>query len=413
MFELCLFDLDDTLIRTSDFKDIREKCVHNQSPESLKQIVAQLGKGDRLIYSQTDLLRIRAAFPDLKLGVFTRSPRCYAELLLKWAYPKMTWDIVVAYEDVKRTKPRGEGIDKARTDLGIGYIDRIMLVGDTDVDVKAAYNAGCWAVLDKGAWPGKREYPHWEGLKLMPDAIISSPDELLEVLKSPVGFLPELERALDGSAPPPRVKRFDKINHFIPKTVGGDTTAYPIHVCGRSFSNYASVSWRKKWHDLTQSISDHKDAEEFPEAWIDTIRAFIQKEYPPFWGPKRIVVSVVPHRPGREPRLENLLKQLADSFDAKPMKSHNVTFEPQLLKYLDGVKSQHNDHLGNEERFINVRDHLRVRSPQSVSNGTSYLVMDDVTTTGASLIYARKILMEAGAEDVKCLSMAKNVGNIL
>ena len=35
-----------------------------------------------------------------------------------------------------------------------------------------------------------------------------------------------------------------------------------------------------------------------------------------------------------------------------------------------------------------------------------------VTTTGASLIYASKYLKAAGAIDVKCLSMAKNIGNL-
>jgi predicted amidophosphoribosyltransferase len=77
------------------------------------------------------------------------------------------------------------------------------------------------------------------------------------------------------------------------------------------------------------------------------------------------------------------------------------------------VQSQHNDHLNHDARFINVRDHLFVQHPEAVKAGMSFLVIDDVTTTGASLIYAAKYLKVSGAADVKCLSMAKNIGDVL
>lgn len=94
------------------------------------------------------------------------------------------------------------------------------------------------------------------------------------------------------------------------------------------------------------------------------------------------------------------------------MLNYNVSIAPKLLEYKVGVKSQHNDHLGRDDRFINVRDHLVVKMPELIVAGTYFLVIDDVTTTGASLIYASKYLKAAGAIDVKCLSMAKNIGNL-
>jgi predicted amidophosphoribosyltransferase len=42
----------------------------------------------------------------------------------------------------------------------------------------------------------------------------------------------------------------------------------------------------------------------------------------------------------------------------------------------------------------------------------SYLIIDDVVTTGASLIYAQKRLEEAGASNVHLLGLGKNVGDI-
>jgi len=37
MFDLCLFDLDDTLVRTSDLKELREACKRNSDPPTVKR----------------------------------------------------------------------------------------------------------------------------------------------------------------------------------------------------------------------------------------------------------------------------------------------------------------------------------------------------------------------------------------
>lgn len=413
MFDLCLFDLDDTLVLTADLKEVREACKNNSDPARLEQLVANLAAlVERRIYSLKTLQQIRVEFPALKLGIFTRSPRSYALAVLNWAYPGFNWDIVVAYEDVKLTKPRGNGIHKAMDAFGFQYLDRVILVGDSDVDVRAAYHGGSVVTLDKGAWPHQREFEHWRALEHIPDAVIQSPDEILDVLRSPGRFLPELERLLGGGDLPLGDRRYDRINHFVAKAAGGDHTPFPIYVCGRSFANYESLHLRKKWHRLTASIEDHKDADIFPDEWIEAIRQFIKGQYP-FYTTANVVVAVIPHRPGRKPRLEKLLVQLKQSFDEQPLKGRKINFEPDLLAYRPGVKSQHNDYLGRDERFINVRDHLFVQKPELVAPGVSFLIIDDVTTTGASLIFASKYLQMAGAANVKCLSMAKNIGDVL
>lgn len=415
MYKICLFDLDDTLIRTEDLKDDREACANNRDSKNLAQIKSQLTDSDRVIYKREILDQIRIDFPGLKLGVFTRSPRSYTELLLDWAYPGFEWDIIVAYEDVRKRKPHGDGIDAAIAAFGVKYLNEVMMVGDVDIDIRSAYNCGCLVTLDKGAWPNKRTPNHWRALELIPDAIIDSPEELLKVLEDPDSFLPELEHSLiEGSARRALSScRFDKINHFIAKAAGGTTQAYPIYVAGRSFSNYASLEHRRKWHELTESIANHKEADQFPEAWVETVRTFIAKEFVPLFGTRQIVVSVIPHRPGRTPRLENFLVQLKASIADNPISRRTVLIEPELLTFSDGVKSQHNDLLGRDDRFINVRDHLSVNKTELIAGGRSFLIIDDVTTTGASLIYANKYLTEAGAYEVKCLSMAKNVTDVL
>lgn len=414
MFDICLFDLDDTLVRTTDLKEIREACKHNNDSERLDALRALISEiDDRHIYSAEFLQQIRTGFPQMKLGVFTRSPCSYTHTVLDWAYPGFVWDIVVTYESVEQTKPYGDGIDLAMETFSAEYLDRVILIGDSDVDVRASYHCGCVVVLSTEAWPYPRERTHWKALEFVPDAVINSPSGLLDVLSEPNRYLPELERLFSGTSSTPQTPRFDKINHFISKAAGGDQSAFPIYVAGRSFAKYKSLQYRKQWHALTASIEQNKESDVFPAEWIAAIRHFIKEQYFTLFGTLRIVVCVVPHRPGRKARLENLVRQLEQSVCMEPIERFEIICRPELLAYKLGVKSQHNEYLGRDERFMNVRDHLFVQNPEYVTGETSFLVIDDVTTTGASLIYAAKYLKAAGARDVKCLSMAKNIGDIV
>lgn len=414
MFKLCIFDLDQTLINSDDIKDIREKGKRNNTEQYLISLEESLNEiEDRHIYSQANLDGIRAKFPEMKMGVFTRSPRSYAKFVLAWAYPKFKWDIVVAYEDVGETKPNGEGIDVAMEKFDIRQLDQIMLVGDGDSDVRAAYHAGCVVVLDKGAWPYKYTQDHWRALGHIPDAIISSPDQLIDVLKNPSGFLPELERLLVDGQREGGYPRFERINHFIPKSAGGDKTAFPIYVCGRSFSGYESLKWRRCWHELTKSIKDQKDSENFPDAWVDVVKDFISNEFPLLALAGSITVCVIPHRPDRKARLEAFLYQIENSFKDAGLREGAIKFVPDLLGYKDGVRSNSNDHLNQAERFENIREHLYVKRPEVLKVKPKVLVIDDVTTTGSTLIYAKKYLEAAGAGGVTCLSLAKNISDVL
>jgi beta-phosphoglucomutase-like phosphatase (HAD superfamily) len=416
MFELCMFDLDDTLVRTEDLQGLREACKHRADAACLEPVRASLAsRSGRPIYSLELLRSIRAKHPQLKLGIFTRSPRSYTDTVLGWAYPGFAWDCVVSYEDVKHTKPHGDGIRLAMDKLGLKAIERVLLVGDSDVDVRAAYHGGCWVTLDRSAWPRQRLPDHWRALAHMPDAQIGKPSELLDVLDAPAPFLPELERLLAAGPAPAHGARIDKINHFIPPALGAERP-YPVYACGRSFSNKRSLSTRRSWHPLTASIEAHKDADEFPNAWIEAIRAFLADECAPFFDllpDVHVLLTVVPHRPERKARLERLLAQVQLSLATAPVAGCNVDIAPQLLAYREGVRSQHNDLLNQHDRFTNVRDHLFVQLPHLIDPKATVVVIDDVCTTGASLIYATKYLREAGATDIKCLALAKNIGDVL
>lgn len=113
--------------------------------------------------------------------------------------------------------------------------------------------------------------------------------------------------------------------------------------------------------------------------------------------------------PGRTPRLENLLGQLEASHNARPIVSlKQLRFDSAALAYSDGMRSNHGEFLNGPDRLISIRDHLTIPDVQRVA-GKSFIVLDDVVTTGATLFYAHHYLMDNGALSVQSISFAKAV----
>jgi beta-phosphoglucomutase-like phosphatase (HAD superfamily) len=130
VFELCLFDLDDTLVRTSDLDESVVPAETTNSVGYLARLAEARGKvALRLIHAESLLDEIKAAIPGMRLGVFTRSPRSYTSSVLQKAYPNTQWDVQIAFEDVEWIKPRGHGVHAAMKQLKIGHLQ-----------------ASCWSV---------------------------------------------------------------------------------------------------------------------------------------------------------------------------------------------------------------------------------------------------------------------------
>ncbi|MEH0830996.1 ComF family protein [Anaplasma bovis] len=76
------------------------------------------------------------------------------------------------------------------------------------------------------------------------------------------------------------------------------------------------------------------------------------------------------------------------------------------LKKVINTKSQHN--LVLSQRETNVKGSFRVTSPAKVSN-KSIVLIDDIITTGATAKECATMLLEAGAAEVKVLTLGKTV----
>lgn len=124
-----------------------------------------------------------------------------------------------------------------------------------------------------------------------------------------------------------------------------------------------------------------------------------------------MVLSCIPHRIGRPHRLENLLLQLAKYLDDTPIE-RDCTFYiiPDLFFYDDDALSNHKEAKTRENRFKNVREHLHLKRRKDIPNSVDKVILiDDVITTGASLIEASKKLEKEGIENIVRFAFAQAI----
>lgn len=83
--------------------------------------------------------------------------------------------------------------------------------------------------------------------------------------------------------------------------------------------------------------------------------------------------------------------------------SEFLDFEPNLINRIHGKKRQ-TQMKGRNERLNNMNREFFVNS--DVVSGRTLIVIDDITTTGATLLEAKRALKEAGARKVICIALA-------
>lgn len=418
-FDLLLFDLDDTLLKSSHLESYRGKeHVGEINPgyaESLRKAAEKL----ECLYPQSLICRIGEVFPDLKLGVFTRAPRVYAEILLAKCYPTIEWDCIISYEDVQRTKPFPDGIFLAVKRTAVSNIQRVALVGDGKTDIIAAYQAGCYAILSRLGWgadwneknnPQRSE--HYQTLELLPDAIVQRPSDIAKIITEPWEFLLALE-SWDATWVNKRKKqalRVDELNHFsdIEKTKGGGNRV-SVKVLGRYFPPHKpeykfDFNPKSRTHQVSTKILTAKNGNEYPDPWVRCVAwCILEISEKVKYQERRMIICPVPARPGRAPRLELLLEQVMAYVSES---EYDIQFDGKVLCFKEGVQA--NKNLNKQERFVNIKSHLYVANQQAVS-GNNVIVIDDITTSGASFFYAEQYLKKAKAKNVHCIALAQTV----
>lgn len=405
-----LFDLDGTLVRTSDLEAIREAGKDDDSSAYRKRLEAELSKGPvRPIWSEEQISRLVQLAPlstDEKnyVGVFTSAPRSYAYVLLEKYFPGTEWAVVLGYEDIKpHFKPHGYGLKLARETIGQ---DRIMVIGDTKNDILCAYHG----VADVAWYEAPNALkPDYYSRKLLPDFVFSDVDDLLTQLQHPERHMMCLDfggEVADGATGMSRT-----VCCFDP-----EGNPHYLRVFGKYFPE-SHAPWKgvRALNALSSEIMESKDAVEFPLRWQRAINQTISEQFQ-FFGRNRpfgrVVLTCLPPRPGRLHRMGNLVRQCEKHY-LQDSRNDRVIFEPDLFEYGEGVLSNSKDGLNKDERFQNIRQSLALNKPDLLTVQDIVIVIDDVVTTGSSLIRAKELLEGIGLRHPQLVAMGRTIGNFM
>ena len=387
--KIVLFDLDNTLVSSDTLKEFRIPDLYKYSENitRLQNYIKKLNPKDLCLIQYGVLENIKQNL-QCSLGIITNSPKKYAEVLLKEIYPNLQYDVLIAFEDIGQGKPNPQyiynAVRKIRRDNKYQYFPNdIIYIGNEEKDIKCAYYAGILA----GLYINKISNIKLEELRYPPDYLIDNFTDLTRVIKEPSKYLPLIESStLNDELITPiflRIAKYDKNNR-----------RYIIHTSGRYFT-YNTIKYN--FHKFSQEILENKNlsSPSFPKHWINTLLKFI-KFVTGYNLSKRlnIAITCIPHRQNRKERLEFLLIQLKDYLETTPQKG-NITLHicPYLFCFDEEALSNHKEAKTNSKRFSNIENHLHINQKQLLNdNLDSIIIIDDIVTTGASLIGASKLL---------------------
>lgn len=421
-FDLLIFDLDDTLLSTGHLEAFRGKAfIGSQSAKYIDDL-AMHARSLTCLVPEELLLSLQSDFPSMALSIFTRAPRDYTAVLLAAQFPRVKWNSIVTFEDVAHTKPHPEGIYLAKQMADVKSASRVALVGDGKTDMLAAYQAGIQAVLLVAGWGPNWSSPsdlnridHYKSLGFMPDAKIATADDLVRLVTKPVSLLPCLEawEADSTFTQLPESMRVDTHNHFNNLNNAGYPNWVETHAMGRYFPKSSSssaydFSQREQQHLTTKAILDAKDGIPYPQSWAECGANYISGYANDVWRKKKsLLVCSIPSSPGSiRPLGRDRLVDLFKAIEILLKGRCNATLSCEILQYASGALS--NKTLSRDARFANVRDHLFVADTSAVQ-GMAVLVIDDVSTSGATFFYAAQYLTQSGAYSVRCLALTQTI----
>lgn len=414
--DLLLFDLDGTLLDTSHAEHLRgPENVSKADEEYLRQVRDAASSSISLI-SEHRVLQLAKDFPRLKFGIVSRAPRAYVRTMLASRCPAVHWASVVAYEDVVKPKPHPDGIRRAAAEAGVKELSRVAMIGDDPVDIRAAYNAACRSVLYMRGWPpdafanrnpDRRRY--YRARELLADAILEKEEQFEGYLDNPSSFMPYLDHvAATMRSQLDREPRSEHMNLFRPRKESEKPEWVGVQVCGRYFVGGMAR------HELTRLLLSFKDNTTYPQWWTEAVAAIARKfarnlqslDDATLSKSREVVITVIPAKHGRPRRLESLLEMVSTLWSDG---IEGISVDTDVYRYLENARSHNKDKLTLVERFEDAEQNLRVHNTNAVK-GKRLLVIDDISTSGATLFWASKRALEAGAVSVESVALAKSIG---
>lgn len=392
---IVLFDFDNTIANTESIKEIRELGQYHLLDEARLSTIS--------VYTPVHNLLDQLIKKKVRLGIVTNSSRKYLEKLLKHLVLSDKFDVVVTYTDVNSSgkKPSPNGIRMALQKLNAQPSEKVLFVGDEYTDVMAAYRAGVTPIM-----------PTWasRGTVSIAPAMELSSEMLVRYIDNPDEYQLFAEKCAKH-----KTAKFDRENvYFLPLdasanavTVRGQMTSFCL---GRYFSQKTAVT--ATLHDKHQlstiiAMKGQETVFNIPDYWSDIFVHIIKNGAEFMFGSGGVfdVVTVIPSKKDKDPRLERLLSQIAEKMG---LDEYAITFISDVFRFVDDAKSQKT--LGRDERSQEAKRSLQLNEDRKECiNGKRILVIDDVITTGATLSQAFDLLRECKVEKAVGLVLAKTV----
>jgi predicted phosphoribosyltransferase len=143
----------------------------------------------------------------------------------------------------------------------------------------------------------------------------------------------------------------------------------------------------------------------FPGTWLMVLRRALQGIAAARGGP--LLVTVVPAKSGRPRNMEQLLASLTADAGA----GHDCAYIDDVFAFVDGATSSHFDKTSKLERYQKLKASLALKDAAAVVD-RHVVVVDDIVTSGATLVSAKSLLHNAGAKTVTCLALARAITSL-
>ena len=389
-----IFDLDDTLIYTKKVQSFRENRDRDGLSENLDKTK---------IFSPIKKILNSILEKEIPLGLVTNSPRWYVDELLSYHEIKDFFKSIVCYDDVGPggIKPSPLGIKAILKMLDVKDPYTAIYVGDQDTDIIASYEAGVRPIAP--SWATARPIDQVPAAIVNSETLISGLDDIEDLAL--IADRVALNRSFD----------FPKLQmNFLPLNEHGQVVPLKkehikLIAFGRYFSQGSALTARlHDAHSLSREIFKKEESEQYviPEYYVDLL-AKVVSNLPAYafesQDIKFDILTVIPSKKERNPRLENLLKRIS-----KRLPDHGDYIadlfefgrEAKSLKTL-GSRDNRDSEL---ERNFSIKDKYK-----SSIAGKRVLIIDDVITTGATFSAAFQILEGLGAESFLGVCLAKTV----
>lgn len=406
--ELCLFGLDGVLLETTGLDGFRARQYiessgdipgYTLSDQYDAELLAAFDRdAGRQIYTVEQLSLIRKQSSQLKMGVITGAPRHYTRTLLAHVYPGFEWEVILANEDLEFDGDLASGISLAMQRTGVTAPAGVMFVGNTGNHLEAAFDAGCWAALEMSSFPQSFEDQHYRLRERAWDGLLKGYQDLMGVMNRPGRYLPELDAVSATGSENFKPRRL-KVSYEDP-IPSSTSKRMPVVALGRYFAR--SRKNRAAWHGLTSEMLEFKRSANFPGTWVAVLNTAVKgiAQY----RKSALVITVMPAKPGSHPRMEKLLCALASELG----NYYDCEYVDDVLAFRAGVKSSHLEKASKAERFYIAQKFLEVKKPERI-RGRDIVLIDDIVTSGASLVSARSLLDAAGAATVTCMALAQAI----